>query len=340
MGYNRNMKVGVDVGALDGVRDAGPSGVYRVTQEFLRTLKEYPTNYEFLSYRPSYLSLGWNYLELPIRLIKDRVDAFIGLSQALPRFYRGKKVLLVYDLGFEHYPKLYENSARLKRISQDAVSSADAIVTMSENTKEDLIRLYGCKSKQISVVYGGVNNVFTPRSSEEIESVRKRYNLYEDFFIFVGQNRQVKNIQFLIKVFEEAKKIQKDIFLVIVGRGYHNISSNAVRVLGRVPDKELSALYSTSYGLIAASLYEGFGLPIIEAMACKCPVVASEVGALPEIVGDGGILLKQNNQSEYVETILMLASNRQVRLDLANKGLERSMKFSWKRFTKEVVGLI
>jgi len=340
MGYNRNMKVGVDVGALDGVRDAGPSGVYRVTQEFLRTLKEYPTNYEFLSYRPSYLSLGWNYLELPIRLIKDRVDAFIGLSQALPRFYRGKKVLLVYDLGFEHYPKLYENSARLKRISQDAVSSADAIVTMSENTKEDLIRLYGCKSKQISVVYGGVNNVFTPRSSEEIESVRKRYNLYEDFFIFVGQNRQVKNIQFLIKVFEEAKKIQKDIFLVIVGRGYHNISSNAVRVLGRVPDKDVSALYATSYGLITASLYDGFGLPIIEAMACKCPVVASEVGALPEIVGDGGILLKQNNQSEYVETILMLASNRQVRLDLANKGLERSMKFSWKRFTKEVVGLI
>jgi len=340
VGYNGSMKVGVDVGALAGVANSGPSGVYRVTQEFLRTLEKYPTNYDFVTYRPEYFSPGWNYLELPLRLLKDRVEAYIGLSQALPKFYTGKKVLLVYDLGFEHYPKLYENPARLKRISQESVSRADAIVTMSLNTKEDLIRLYNCDSKKISVTYGGVSPSFIPRNEEDIREVRKRYNLQGDFFIFVGQNRQVKNIQFLIKVFEEVKKVQKDIFLVIVGRGYQIINSDAVRVLGRVPDRELSALYSEARSFVTASLYEGFGLPIVEAMACKCAVIASKVGALPDVVDDAGFLLQQNSQAKYTEAILLLAQDRQVRLDLANKGLERSKKFSWNRFTKDVVGQI
>jgi len=182
--------------------------------------------------------------------------------------------------------------------------------------------------------------LFIPRDEEEIMGVRKRYNLQGDFFIFVGQNRQVKNIQFLIKVFEEVKKVQKDISLVIVGRGYQIINSDAVRVLGRVPDKELSALYSDARAFVTASLYEGFGLPIVEAMACKCAVISSKVGALPEVVDEAGFLLQQNSQAEYIEAILLLAQDRQVRLDLANKGLERSKKFSWNRFTKDIVGQI
>lgn len=335
-----SMRVGVDVGAIDGFRSAGMSGVYRVTQQFLHTLEKYSTNYEFISYKPSYICAGWNYLELPLRLMKDKIEAYIGLSQALPRFYKGRKVLLVYDLGFEHYPKLYENSNRLKRISKDSVSRADKIVTMSQNTKEDLIRLYGCDERKISVSYGGVSDLFVQRDKDQIEKARKRYNLYGNFFIYVGQNRQIKNIQFLIKVFEEAKKIYDDISLVIVGRGYQGMNSSVVRVLGRVPDRELSALYSVSYGFVTASLYEGFGLPVIEAMACGCPVVASGVGALPEIVGDAGLVLSQNNLTEYVEAVVWVAKDRELRHNLILKGLGRSGKFSWNRFTKDVIGQI
>lgn len=335
-----SMRVGIDVGAIDGFESAGISGVYRVTQQFLRTLEKYSTNYEFISYKPRYICAGWNYFELPLRLMRDRTEAYIGLSQALPRFYHGRKVLLVYDLGFEHYPKLYENSKRLKRISRYSVSRADKVVTMSQNTKDDLVRLYGCDEKKISVSYGGVSGLFVPRDEDQIAKARKRYNLYGNFFIYVGQNRQIKNVQFLIKVFEEAKKVQNDVFLVIVGRGYQGMNSSVVRVLGRVPDKELSALYSASYGFITASLYEGFGLPVIEAMVCGCPVVASGVGALPEIVADAGLVLSQNNLAEYVEAVVLLARDRQVRHDLIIKGLERSKKFSWNRFVKDVIGQI
>lgn len=357
------MKIGVDAGCL-GVKDKRLQvGVYQVTFNLLRELGKIGRQNEYLLYsfypvssevmaqlgpkmtnivvRPAF---GWNYFALPLRLIKERPKVFLGPNQSLPIFCPCPSVVIVYDLAFEHYPEFYPDSYRkLKKMTYNTVNRAQQIIAISESTKNDLMRLYQTPSKKIKVVYPGYNK----------EIFKKGRDLSKDnYFLFVGALKRIKNIPVLMRGFSYfLEKSKKRYNLVLVGSDFWldpqikpTITQlkleKMVKILGYVPTKKLVGLYQQATAFISPSFYEGFGLTLLEAAACGCPVIAGNKGAVPEVIGNAGILLQPDNPQEIGQAMLKVVGDQRLRSEMIKKGLERTKYFSWEKFAQGVFKII
>lgn len=311
------------------------------------------------SWRPTrldseWLARLWHRARLPLPL--ERWTGPINLLHApdftLPPTRRGTRTLLtVHDLSFVRAPDTTTPGLRayLNQVVPRSVERADHVLADSEATRQDLIELYGTPAAKISVLYSGVDDQFAPvTDAAALQDVRRRYGIGQGPYIFsLGTVQPRKNYARLAEAFHRLNR--PDLKLVIAGgKGWldgpltEQIARlglvKRVQFIGFAADADLPALYSAARVFAFPSLYEGFGLPPLEAMACGTPVVASNVSSLPEVVGDAGLLVDPHDVDALSVALARLLDDETLRHTLAGKGQERARQFSWAAAARQLRG--
>jgi glycosyltransferase involved in cell wall biosynthesis len=269
------------------------------------------------------------------------IDVFHATDNVLPLLNRTKSVITLHDLAFRLYPETHTvyNRWFLRIMMPRFLKSTEGIIAVSNSTKRDAEYFYKVSSGKVHVVYPGVGSQFKPvLDQNKLAYIRQNYGLPERYILYVGSIEPRKN---LIRLFEAFGQVnQTDIRLVIAGRKgwrYPAIFEQLGRLgleekvifTGFVPDDDLPALYSNAVAFVFPSLYEGFGLPILEAMACGAPVVSSNTSSLPEAAGEAAILIAPQDVQSWVDAINNISRNPQLREELRQKGFRRVKDFSW-----------
>lgn len=283
---------------------------------------------------------------------------FLPIPQELKGFSKPKKIITIHDLIPHLFPQYFgEWNKTMMRKILESIDEHTTPICVSEATKNDLCEATGISPKRVSVVHlAASKDVFYQEiDKEKIANTLKKYNIPAEskHLLSVSTLEPRKNIERTIRAF--LKLIQQehihDLNLVLVGtKGWQfdgifdEIKSNPAlkeRIIttGFVADEDLAALYSSAIGFVYPSLYEGFGLPPLEAMQCGTPVISSTKSSIPEVVGDAGILVEPTDESAISEAMLQLYQNENLRNDLSQKALLQATKFSWERFTDEHINL-
>jgi len=272
-------------------------------------------------------------------------DLFHATEHLLPRLKGARTVLTVHDLIFLLFPEYHLPLNRwfLNRFMPFFLRRADAIIAVSQCTKDDLIRHYAVPSEKIAVVYEGVDARFQPVTDPDILArVRARYGLPERYILSVGTIEPRKNLTTLLEAYRTLRAQGSELKLVIAGKkGWlYEGFFRRLRELGLerevvfpgfVPDEDLPALYSAAEFFVFPSLYEGFGLPVLEAMACGTPVVASNSSSLPEVIGEAGIMVEPRDIRALAEAMERVLADQGKQREMREKGLRQAAKFTWER---------
>ncbi|MBN1325622.1 glycosyltransferase family 4 protein [Candidatus Falkowbacteria bacterium] len=271
-----------------------------------------------------------------------------------------KKILTIHDLSFELYPHFFSLKRRLwhKFINaRKIVDNCDKIIADSENSKNDLIKLYGVESKKIKVIHLGVDqDIFKiiQANDEKLKEIKKKYGLPENFLLVLSTIEPRKNIEGIIEAFniiKEGNSELKDMQLVIVGeigwksKRVFTFADNAqfkdqIKFIGYVDNKDKVYLYNLAKILLFPSFYEGFGLPILEAQACGLPVIAGLNSSLAEITNGSAFLAKPDNLTEITTGIKKILKDTQYRQNLIKKGRQNIQRFSWQKCAQETLDYI
>lgn len=265
-----------------------------------------------------------------------------------PLRFKGRTVMTAFDLTFARYPNTRKWTGQFwwRLLSRRGMQKADRIIAISESTRCDLVN-WGITQEKIRVVYPCA--LPTCRPTADYCATITKFSLPDSYILFVGTLEPRKNIPTLLRAFALAKKRGAlPHALVIAGaRGwrYENIFRTVeelgikdhVIFLGYVPDEDLPALYSGADLFAFLSLYEGFGLPVLEAMACGTPVLVSNTSALPEVVGDSGVLVAPNDVEQAATEMLRILTDAELRRELSARGLERAKLFSQERFARGIL---
>lgn len=289
---------------------------------------------KFFPFPPSLLDLVWNRLHVgKIERLIGNLDVFHSSDWSQPPT-RAFKVTTVHDVSALIYPLLTSRrvfqvqNRRLLRVKEEI----DRIIVPSEATKKDLMA-FGIAKEKIRVIYEAAGEDFYPRSQEEISNVLRRYALRGKYILSVGVGGR-KNTERLISAFELATA-GEDIKLVLIGRPMGKIRAGRGLVfLGRVPERDLPPLFSGSQVFAYPSLYEGFGLPVLQALACGTPVVISNVSSLPEVGGDAAVYVDPTQVASIAEGIRKALRGR---LGLIKKGFVQAKRFSWEKTALETL---
>ncbi len=291
---------------------------------------------------PTYQRVLKGVLYWPTRVLKDKLDLFHTAYYPVPRL-KIPTVLTVHDVRFIHMPETYHRARYLflKVVVPLSFSRACRIITVSKNTKNDLIKHFKVPDEKIDIAYNPVHARFKQIANDSILSVaRTKFRLPAKFILYVGHLEPRKNLTRLIQAYEILLK-EYDYKLVIVGKPDWFYSSLFDRVrnkklesnilfTGYVQDDDLPALYNLASVVAFPSLHEGFGLPVLEAMSCGTPVVTSNVSALPELAGDAAVLVNPYNVESIADGIMKILKDDDLRRKLISKGLNRVKQFNAK----------
>ncbi len=277
------------------------------------------------------------------RLLPGGVDIYHGIETRLPRLSRKiKTVVTVHDIMLGLFPQWANRSCEIER---SACRRADHLIAISENTRKDLVKTYGIPEEKITVIHYGMDHaVFFPiRDKDRLDEVRSRYRLPKRFLLSTGPFEPRRNTEGLLEVFGSLCKEEdlKDLHLVVPGR--HNFYFDTVRrkiselrldervlLPGHIPHADLAAMYSLCDAFVYPSLYEGFGLTPLEALACGTPVVTSRVASIPEVVGDAAVLVDPKDSGDIKAAVLRVLRDNALRLELRARGPLRAKNFEWK----------
>jgi glycosyltransferase involved in cell wall biosynthesis len=258
-------------------------------------------------------------------------------------------IVTCYDLIPVAY---YHNYSLFWKMNLKGLQKADLIITISEFSKQEIIRLTGSPQSKINVIYPGVDltHYFPKRDRSILEKFG--ISLKDPVLLFVGSEESRKNIGIVIRALARLKTIIPGIKLLKVGGSQmggdrkslmhliHQLKlENDIIFTGQVAEKELPRYYNAADIFIFPSIYEGFGLPPLEAIACGCPVICTNSTSLPEVIGDAGIFINPDNTGELVTIIQEILNNKELREDLMNKGVERAKLFSWDKSAQETMVL-
>ncbi|MGI5917744.1 MAG: glycosyltransferase family 4 protein [Anaerolineae bacterium] len=292
-------------------------------------------------------------LTLPIELSTKGLDV-LHSPDFIPPFRRNcRSVITIHDLAFLLYPHvLTKDSARYYGQIDEAVRSTDAVIAVSQATKNDIIRLVGGPEHKIRVIYEAASPIFRPmRSPALTRRVQERFGIDTPFVLCVGTIEPRKNVPMLLRAFRQLlDDYHPTVKLALAGQKgwlYDEVFqlitdlnlADDVLFLGRVSTEELLWLYNAAELLVTPSIYEGFGLTPLEAMACGTPVVVSNVSSLPEVVSDAGLLVDPNSPDELTIAMWRLLSDRELHHSLSEKGLRRAAYFSWDKAARETLDL-
>ncbi len=303
-----------------------------------------------------YNSSLWFQLSLPFYLNKqsgNKIELFHGTMAMLPLAVRMPTVITIYDLVLEKFPETmyWKNWLSLKTLMRVSARKASKIIAISENTKKDIMEYFRIDEEKIRVIYLGVNSQFSPQPDPNGTDVLSKYNLTDGYILSVGTLEPRKNFHRLINAYKMvASSGQKTPKLVIIGgHGWGNEElgklvresglDERVMLAGYVQDDDLPILYRQATAFVYPSLYEGFGLPPLEAMACGTPVITSNLSSIPEVVGDAAILIDPYNTAEIAQAIASVLKNEGLRDNLRTNGLVRSRLSNWDKTARETLSL-
>jgi glycosyltransferase involved in cell wall biosynthesis len=291
------------------------------------------------------LAIVWQRLRLPVpaELLTGPVDVFHSPDFVLPPLLRAASVVTIHDLSFMRLPHCSAPALLdyLMRSVPRSARRADAILADSESTRRDVVELLGIHAEKVHVVYAGVDARFAPQPDGAVHEVKHRYGIPEPYILAVGTLQPRKNYPRLLEAFATMRNRSGLPHKLVIagGRGwlYDEIDATIARLEladtvvtpGFVRDEDLPALYTGADLLVFPSLYEGFGLPALEAMACGTPVVASTAPALPEVCGDAAMLVAPTDVPALAEAIEQVLTDSALATRLAKLGYHRAKQFQW-----------
>ena len=325
----------------------------RFSEGHWRRLVSPKLRYRYLPLSERALTRIWHRLRIPLYadLLAGGVDVFYAPDFVLPPLWRAPGVITVHDLSYLHFPDSYPNSLRsyLESVVPRSVARAQLVLADSEATRQDLIGAYHVEPARIEVLHCGIDGVFHSRNDPaQRAAVLQRHGIAYPYFLTVGTIQPRKNIARVIAAMRSVVEAGLPHHLVHVGRpGWlyeqilaapqeHGVSERVHFLTTVDSDEDLAVLYSSASALVFPSLYEGFGLPVLEAMACGTPVVTSNTSSLPEVSGEAAILVDPNDVDAIGGALLVLATNEVKRAQLIAAGRERAAGFTWERSASEL----
>jgi len=289
----------------------------------------------------------WHQTKLPLSLRKNAIKLYFSPIPDGMLFPPCKQIITIYDLVPILFP---ESSPRIKYyykyILPRIIDSSFAIIAGSESTKTDILKYFKNITCPIYVIYPGYKtDIFFKRSKKEIENIKQKYTLNR-YVVAVGELRPYKNIRQLVKAFSDIRSDQYD--LVIVGRksklekDFNRVpfdlnAKNKIKYLGYVSDIELAALYSGAETMVHPSLYEGFGLPPLEAMACGCPAIVSNSSSIPEVCANAGYYFDPYSLKSMTDAINEVLENSSLRNNMIEQGLKQAHRFSFEKMANNLI---
>jgi glycosyltransferase involved in cell wall biosynthesis len=295
--------------------------------------------------------IAWEQFIQPFALRQHRIDLLHAMAFAGPMAINIPWVVTIYDLSFVHYPQLFNvaNRRYLTWAVRNAVHRANQITVISESTKRDLVKMFGASPEKIHVVYCGSDPAFKPKNVEEQFPTFNFQLPISNFVLHVGTIEPRKNHVRLVRAFARAKREYKlPHKLVLIGaRGwmYEQVDAvieqedmkNEIIFAGYIPQNELPLWHRSADLFVYPSLYEGFGLPALEAMASGTPVITSNASSLPEVVGDAAVQVAPEDENALAQAIGNVLTNPGLREQMIARGLAQAAKFSWARAARETV---
>lgn len=350
------MRIGIDVQTTKGQ----PTGFGFYVVNLVKALKKVADSDSLVTYSPAEdIDLStpqrwwWDQVTLPAMARKSKLDVFHQPAFSVPVFYKGCCVVTIHDVismlrgdipffSRQYYAKWMPYSYKF----------ADHIITISDHSKRDIIKYLGISEKKITVIYEAVDETYSEKISQgQIDTVLKKYHINGPYILNIGTINPRKNLEFLVRVFAEVKhRTGCEHKLVLTGKkGWHYNQlfqlvgdlhlGDDVIFTGYVNESDKPAFYHGATIFVFPSLYEGFGLPPLEAMTCGVPTISSNVSSLPEVIGDGGISLPPTDEAAWVEAITRLLKDKKEREKMVELGHIQAAKFSWEKCAKETLAV-
>lgn len=339
---------------ITGMSEIGKSNeLYLIRHEKIRDQLSELTNEIII---PNFPKILKSPIGLPYAINKADLDIIHAtahyFSQITPFYlnFSTEKVLTIHDLIPFIYPTTVNKNTKFWKTTLNLIKNRiDKIITISNHTKMDCMKYLGIPEEKIRVIYEAADEIFKPdkKNREKNQNyLNKKYGIEFPFILSVGTLEKRKNIPNLLKAFYRLKKTGNDHKLVIAGKmgwKYNKIFNTLegldikkdVIFTGYVPNEDLVKLYNVADLFVFPSIYEGFGLPPLEAMACECPVITSNTSSLPEVVGDAGVLVDPYDDKVMADEMSNILTNDGFKAELSKKSLERAKLFSWKQTAEE-----
>jgi glycosyltransferase involved in cell wall biosynthesis len=287
----------------------------------------------------------WFDVKVPLALRRYKADVFVSPDGFCSLFTKVPQVLVVHDLAFLHYPKFIQKHQLYfyKRYTPKFLKKANIVATISQYSKQDIMKHYNLAESKIINVGSAAKEIFKPIDSQQREIVKEQYAGGNEYFVFVGGMHPRKNLLNLLKAFSIFKKWQKtNMKLVVAGRKswmYEDTLEklktykyrNEVIMLDYLPEDELAKVVAAAYALVYPSFFEGFGVPILEAMQCDVPVLTSSSGSMPAIGADAALYADPSSPQEIADNMKRIFKDEKLRSELIEKGRERAAVYSWNR---------
>lgn len=326
------------------------------TKEFAVNIERYLPNMRYtlnichFDAERFYVRILWEQCVLPLQLILNKVDILFAPSLSAPIFSSVRCVIVIHDMVAFYFGSRYSRLRKwyIRFMTHCLLEKAERIITVSQHSMNDIAKYSKKNVSKLSVIYEGVEDKFHVIDDRELlRCCREKYNLPEKFILYVGMLEPGKNLHRLIRAYGAIyKNIQEK--LVISGKkgwAFNDIFElvkelgleKNVLFTGYVDDEDLPALFNCARIFVYPSLYEGFGLPCLEAMACGVPVITSGVTSLPEVVGDAAVLVNPQNEDSIASAIKELIESERLREEKQGKGFERIKIFSWKKNTQKLL---
>ena len=357
------MRIGLNAMQVRAAKTGVGQYIYAVLEAMLRqdtnnefviyTSRENAENYRFpasnlvnkqwgLPARSKAMRLAYEYVRLPGQIAADKLDVFNGCSNFLPLRKVCPSVVTIHDLAYYVHP---ERCPMVRRhywyaMTRRSIQFADAIITMSHNSRRDIERFFPGTGSRIHVIHLAAHHRFRVLETAESEPVLMRYGIVRPYVLFVGTLEPGKNVGRVIQAFDAvAKEFPEHLLLIAGDKGwlYDSIfaeaararASDRIRFVSHVPDEDVVPLLNRCDVFLFPSLYEGFGLPPLEAMACGAPVITSGTSSLPEVVGDAAITVQPESLNEIATALRRVLADSALRDELGKKGIERAKQFAW-----------
>lgn len=347
-----------------------PTGIELYSLRLIEHLAKIKTDHRFILYSPTQPPKGfpnlhknwewrvipfprlWTQLRLPLALLIDKPDLLFVPAHVLPLFCPVPTVTTIHDLASEIFPELYSWFQRWYNhwSVRQAITKAAAIITPSQSTRQDLIKLFQAPADPVTAIHLGYDPIAEPRRNE----LPKEIDELGQFFLMIGRLEKRKNTARAIEAFGRFRQLKPDLTakLVLIGKpgyGYEEIKATLAALpadiaadvieTGYLSEKETATYRATATAFLYPSLYEGFGLPLLEAMAAGTPIITSDVASIPEVVDDAAILVDPHKIEEIAQAMAILASNELSGQEIAKRGKERVKAFSWEKTAQETLAV-
>lgn len=364
----KQLRIGIDIHSI-GSRKGGNETYYR---ELVKGLVKIRSENRFFLYHtsptiaqhisaddhftleeliPAYPGLRIPF-SIPWRTRLDQLDLFHA-QFIVPPFLKCKTVTSIFDVAYEHFPQFFDAAQRawLKVLIPWSARRADHIITLSENSKKDIVRAYGIAEEKITVTYLGAGADFFPRDKEKAqERLAQRYGIQGDFILYLGRLQARKNLARLVEAYALVRKAGHCQKLVIAGKRdslFEPICAlvkelkleRDIVLPGYVHAEDVPIFYSAAEVFVYPSLYEGFGLPVIEAMSCGVPVITSRGSSLEEVAGNAALLIDPLDEVSIAQALKQVLGDDELRKRLGEAGLTRSKTFDLKDAARQTVAV-